>query len=386
MIRWVALVALLATPAFARVALVEGETVTVDLGGYLRMFSAWQRIAEIPSADLSSTVELSEPLELAVHASIVRAELKAGLGEHVTVEAHSRLQWNQGQATLAGAGVTPTPSRTVDTESELVETADATLTHDLDRAVLRLYLGEVDLSLGRQAVTWGTSNVFGVADVWTQFSPFDVDTSQKRGVDAARAVMAVGQSAELDAVVVDRGSQEDLSGGLRGTLYLPFGDAYVAGAKLWEELAVMGGLSTEVDAFKLRSEALWAWDTDDDEAQRPRVTLGVDWFYSGDLLLGLEGHYNGPGTDLEALERGELYLIDRWYAGGYSSYKLHDLVTATLSPLVNLTDPSALLGWGLSCSIQQDVDVGLGGFHGVGDGLEFGAYPQVVYLQLSAFL
>lgn len=386
MTRWLALALLSSAPAHARIALVEGDTLTADLGGYLRMFSAWQRVAEVPSGDLSGTVELPEPLELAVHASIARAELKVGLGEHLTVEAHSRFQWNQGQATLVGAGVTPTPSRTVDTESELVDATNATLTHDLDRAVLRLYLGEVDVSLGRQAVTWGTSNVLRVADVWTQFSPFDVDTSQKRGVDAARAVIAVGQSAEIDAVLVDRGSTEDLSGGVRGTLYLAFGDAYVGAAKLWEELAVMGGLSTEVDAFKLRGEALWAWDTDADEAQRPRVTLGVDWFYSGDLVLGVEGHHNGPGKDLDALERGELYLVDRWYAGGYASYKLHELLTLTLSPLVNLTDPSTLLSWGLGYSVQQDVDVGLGGFHGVGDGLEFGAYPHVVYLQLSAFL
>ncbi len=380
------LVAGLASPSWATLSLVDGESVALQLGGYARMFSAWQRVDRVPTPDLKQTIELPDPVETGLHASIVRAELKLTLGEHVTAEAHSRLQWTQGGGGLVGAGVTPTPERTVDTESTLVEATDASLAHDLDRAVLRLYFSAADISLGRQAITWGTSNLFRVSDVWTQLSPFDVDTTQKRGVDGARVVASFGDL-ELDAVVVDRGSVDDLSGGLRATGYLADMDVYVAAAKLWEQLAVMGGVSAEVGAVKLRGEALWAFYASD-EAVDPgaRATVGLDWFHSGDLIVGAEAHYNGNERDLVRLGRGELYLLETWYAGAFASWKPHDLVILSLSPMVELEGPTTLLSWSVTYDAAESVDLGVGGFHGVGDGLEFGVYPDVVYLSLGVFL
>ena len=58
---------------------------------------------------------------------------------------------------------------------------------------------------------------------------------------------------------------------------------------------------------------------------------------------------------------------------------------------------ASIFAWSASWSLAQDVDVAVGGFHGLGPPVdlsnptsieitsEFGAYGQQVYLQLSAF-
>jgi len=42
--------------------------------------------------------------------------------------------------------------------------------------MLHLYLDQFDVTLGRQAITWGVAKLFPSADLWSQFSPFELDT------------------------------------------------------------------------------------------------------------------------------------------------------------------------------------------------------------------
>ncbi len=387
-----ALLLLLPGLALARVPLYEGPTAQLAAAGYVRMFSAAQEQHLLG--------------ESALHTTILRAELKLS-DDWGAVEAHSRVQWFQGAASLLGAGVTPAPQRTVDTHSELLtlgpdEAPTATLDHDLDRAQVSLFLGGTDLTAGRQAITWGTSTLFTVADVWAAFSPFDLDTSQKRGVDALRATTGLGERFELDLVLADRGSLEDLSGGARLTAYLSKADLYLALARLWTSLNALAGLSAEVGEYKLRAEISEALD--EGTLRAPRATLGVDYYASGDLFLGAELHYNGLGVDRARMERGELFLGGSLYAGALASWKPWTLVTLSLTPMLLLDDGSALLSWSAGYEVAESVDLGLGGFHGFGPdsgrleladladqdaalekSTSFVNWPQLVYLQLAAF-
>ncbi len=397
---------LAAAPATAAVPLAEGERFELTLGGYARLLNGLQLPAlEDPTGALV-------PDAIGLDSSIARLEWKARFGDAVTVELHNRFAWQLSSSALAGdalgLGATRPPDRTVDLSTVLVSEGGARLEHDLDRAVVRLFLGDLDLALGRQAITWGTSNLFTVADVWAAFSPFELDTSQKRGIDAVRALTTLGDGLELDVVVADRGRLEDLSAGARLTWYADFGDVYVAGGKVWDLALLMGGLSTEVDAFKLRGEASLPYRLDADPGQdsgllAPRVTLGADWFH-GDLVLTAEGHLNGAGADDpadyvatasdERHLRGEVYLLGRWYAGLAASYQLTELLTASSAVLANVGDPSALATWSLRYSLSEEAEVSLGGFHGVGAAptlvpptldSELGAYGHLVWLQMAAF-
>ena len=410
-----------AAPAQARIALHEGESVQLTLGGYFRALTAYMApdTDAVPELVYRIQKQPPPPDELGIAAQVTRIELKLSVLDVMSVEVHNRFYWQLMTNPLPaasgmgmGVGVSVAPNRSLDTQTDILSSSTHLLQHDLDRLALRFFLGGVDLYVGRQAVSWGVSNLFPVADLWTTFSPFDLDNSQKRGVDAIRVVSGFASGAELDVLVVDRGALDEQSGwedigvGAKATFYLDFGDVYVAAAKQWEEIGLVAGVTWNLDTVKLRLEALGAYDWRAGEMQLPRVTLGLDWFQSGDLVMGLEGHFNGAGAQADAYEdygthlqssaplsRGEVYLLGRWYTGAYITYKPHELVTLSTSTMVNLTDPTAILVWSVAYELAQDVDVQVGGFHGLGSGLEygdgggleFGAYGQMFYVQLAAF-
>lgn len=405
-----AVFALAAPTAHARISLVDSPALSWSIGGYARSFSGYQLLDMSGLSGLPAAARPSE--RVALQADVLRLESNLTFGDVASLEVHDRLFWVlsseplQASGAALGVGATPAPRRWIDLSSRLVDDARSRLDNDLDRLVLRLYLGPVDMTLGRQAITWGTSNLFTVADVWAAFSPFDLDTSQKRGVDAVRAVMSVGQQTELDLVVADRGTLDDLSAGLRATFYLDFGDVYAAVGKFWEQLTLMAGVSASVGAFKLRAEGSLPYDLDASKVLLPRITLGADWLHGEDLMVSLEAHFNGLGSQdasgyaaqlaAPVTARGQTFLLGRWYLGLAASYKPHELVTLALTPMVNLGDPSALIAWSARYDLSANVDLSVGGFHGLGDGVglgaggvtlgsELGSYGQLVYVQLAAF-
>gem|GEM_PF-519149 len=417
----------MATPAQAKVELVNEGPFAWTLGGYARMLGG----AQISNADSLLTKTEAEgglpgfriPRQAGLAAAVFRLEWGFKFGDIARLDVHNRFflvgtsESAAGGGGGLGVGVSREPDRTLDMSTVIFQEGGFLLEHDIDRLVLRFFVDKLDLSIGRQAITWGISNLFTVADVWAAFSPFDLDTSQKRGIDSVRAVINLG-AAELDVIVADRKHRDcptcpldadNLSGGVRAVFYTDVADVYVAAGKFWQDIGLMAGIVAPVDAFKLRLEAHAAYDVENDRFRLPMITAGVDWFATAEFLLTAEFHYNGLGTDDPdnyihhlstdaTVARGQVYLTGRYYAGLMANWQAHELITLNLTTMMNLVDPSALVAWGFNYSVAQDVDLGLGGFHGVGAGIgfdlasvsptfgsELGSYGHLVYLQMAAF-
>jgi hypothetical protein len=302
-------------------------------------------------------------------------------------------------------GASAVPRRTFDLRSVAYDEERLLLEHDIDRLAVRVALGDFDISLGRQAITWGFASLFPVADLWTTFSPFELDTSQKRGLDAVRILYSHSQLLELEGILADRGTLRDLSGGLRAVAYLSSTDVYLAFTKQWRELIAFAGAGAVLGSFKLRAEAAGPYDLDSGQLSRPRGSVGAD-FIRGKLMLTLEAHYNGTGVSHAAdylthlttspiVARGESYLLGRWYAGAAANWKLSELFQFTFTTLGNLQDPSVLFASSLTYQVSQETALALGAFQGVGERLvvdatselrsEFGAVGGLYYLALSSF-
>ncbi|OIP37498.1 MAG: hypothetical protein AUK47_13430 [Deltaproteobacteria bacterium CG2_30_63_29] len=387
--------------ASATIPLVEGEDVTLDLAGYLKALTGVQHIPYDSDGLLPETLGMSS--------NVLRVEWKLVLGERLTMEVHDRLFWKLLSEPTAlgsslGLGATAQPKRSVDLSTKIVDKPTNTFVHDLDRLFFRLYFDFADFTVGRQAITWGRSSLFTVADIWTTFSPFELDLSEKPGVDAVRMLTSYGEGSELEGVVVDRGSIDDLSGGLKWTTYLDFGDLFLSVAKDWENLMLLGGVSAEVDVYGVRGEVAWpAFDLDDQSVGLPRVTAGLDTFGNG-WFSSLELHYNGAGSQTDntgtakpskALGRGEVYWMGRYYAGAVVGWTATDLLTLTLSALGNLSDPSVMLAPSLVYRFSNEAEVSAGGYVGLGESpdflpstkipSEFGAYGNLYFVQLAGY-
>jgi len=369
-------------PGEAQFTLLEGEKSSLELGGYLRTLTGLY--------DLGYEVSGSDRVS-GFNAEVLRLKWMLRIGESAILEVHDRIQTQISSATFglggsaAGFGVSVVPGRSLDLSTDLIEKERVQAWHDVDRLSLTLYTGMGDWTVGRQAITWGISNLFPVADLWAQFSPFELDTEEKPGSDAIRLLSYPMSGLELDMVVADRGSAHDLSAGIRASLILPWADVYVAGGKFWNEILGLGGISAPVGRWKLRAEGVLPYDLDQNDAKLPRVTVGVD-LLGGETMLSGEYHYNGIGvtdSDLygDALEdprfaRGESYYLGRHYLGGVGSWTPgNDRLSLTLSGMANLQDRSTIVTPVLTYDFGQETRVSVGGMISSGKVPELGDVP-----------
>lgn len=376
------LLLLLPSGAAAQLTLWEGGAGSLGLGGYARTLSGVDRAAlRVPG----------ESPTRGFNAEVLRLEWDLRLGEGLILQLHDKVQLQVtsagGGAALAGFGVSAVPDRSVDLRRDFIDRERVRAWHDVDRLALTAYTGVGDVTVGRQAITWGISSLFPVADLWSRFSPFELDTEEKPGIDAVRWLSYPGSGWELDAVLADRGSREDLSVGIRGSLSLPWTDLWVGGGKLWREAMLMGGIATPLGSWKLRGEAVFPYDLDEDGWDRARVTLGADWL-SGGLLVTGEYHHNGVGASGAEgyaavladprFQRGESYYLGRHYLGALVSWSPgNDRLTLSLSGLANLQDPSTAWTPVATYDLGQSTRISLGGVLTTGDAPAGGTPPRL---------
>lgn len=408
---WVAFSAammLMASPASAQVDLWETDQTHGELRANAQMTTALVDVGELE--DIVNT-----PRRSGLGSAVGRLVWFADLGRYVDVEIHNRLVWSSStlpdQLLAQGVGVSAGDDRRLNTDYDLIDEPTATLTHDLDRAVVGVYLDWFDLYLGRQAIRWGTSELFRVVDRFAPLSPFELDTLQPRGVDAARAITHFTPNLELDLVVADRGEEEPVSMAGRLEYFGRSFDAHGGLGRFWERISAMGGLSWLFGHWKLFGEGELLWNLDDGQLDRPRATIGLQRM-AMNWQIGAEVHYNGfgiaPGDNyVEALiapelQRGETYFSGRYYAGVNGMYSFDNGVGVGGGAIANVADPSAVVYPLVQYELEQAFSVAAGGYVGFGDeptleldpdapfmGLEFpsefGAVSDLYYVQMTAF-
>ena len=305
----------------AQVPIFESEPFSLGISGYFRSLTGIHDAGfDLPSAERRS----------GFHGDVARLKWRARWSDRWVLEVHNRAQVTVSSSdagfggAVSGFGVSADPGRSIDLETAWVDQERLRAWHDIDRFALTVYTPTADITVGRQAITWGIALLFPIADLWAQFSPFELDTEEKPGVDAVRILAYPASGLELDAVIADRGVRDDLSAGLRATWSLASADAYGAVGRFWNEAVLMGGVAWLFDTWKLRGEAVSARDLDLERWLDPRMTLGLDRL-GPRLTLSAEYHFNGLGggeaaeylsrLQGESFSRGESYFLGRHYLG-----------------------------------------------------------------------
>lgn len=353
--------------ATAEIPIVESDDLSLSVGAYANNFTSVQHLPY----DLLGFA----PETTATNAALLRIETRLAT-ENVTAEVHNRffLRSQTGDSFSSfGLGATQAPERTLDLRSEIFTFDGGVFEHDLDRFAVSWFTPVADFTIGRQAITWGNSNLFTTGDIWTQFSPFEIDTSQKRGVDGVRA-LAYPWGLELDLVVVDRGDLENLSGGARLAWSLGPAEYYSAVAKNYDRLYAFGGAVVEWESTRFHTEVALPFNYHDGDLELPVATVGFDYF-SSEVSVFAEYHFNGYGMDGDnylaaatnsRVARGEQYLLGTHYGGLAVSYLPIPELTLTGSSFVNLEDPSALLIPSVGYSLSDNTSAQFGAYIGVG--------------------
>lgn len=266
---------------------------------------------------------------------------------------------------------------------------------------------DLELTVGRQPVSWATTLYFTPADPFAPFDPSDPFREYRAGVDGARLQWFAGPFTTVDLVV----RPEDTYAGYRTTALIRASGPLGA----WDLSAWAGALHDDPAAAAGATRTLGGWAVRGDVAVRRgtggdavlRAAAGADrrvGLLGRDLYLLAEVQHDGFGaTDAPGLvpvlgspayRRGELQTLGRDEALGDLSWQVHPLVAAEFLAIVNLRDGSALWAPAAAVSISDEVSARGGLYLASGDGAtgpaglpasEYGALPTYVYLSLTAF-
>ncbi|MFC1636153.1 hypothetical protein ACFL5Z_15080 [Planctomycetota bacterium] len=332
-----------------------------------------------------------------------------------------RARWLSGSTGMgAGGSFLPSearaPFRLAQLDWEIAADDNASYRHEIDRALTALHFAWGDVTLGRQAIGLGRGVLFGAVDVFSPFSPLEVDREWRRGVDAVRAEyrLSTTSSAECIAAFGETWEQSAVLGRVRG--YLGDVDGLLIVGKRAEDFMVGSAFSAVVGEAEVHGE-LAVFDTPEaqpdgtlwgGEHLATKAVLGSSYTFdvgNGLTLLG-EYHYSDFGVkDAEDIVvrlqdrdfqrrflRGDTQILGRQAVAAQLSYPFNDAVNGCFLVLTNPTDGSGVVSPSLRWDLNKNVTLISSAFVPWGDEpsggqfrSEYGATATSLFLQAAIY-
>ncbi len=237
----------------------------------------------------------------------------------------------------------------------------------------------VELSVGRQAIGWGTTQILTPADPFPAFSPTDPFQVFRAGVDAARLRIYPGPLSEIDIVFrpsrTDAG--EEVTALARGLTSWRNWGLSAWGGTLYGDPAGAVGATGGVGPWAVHFEAVLR-NYDGTLVGRGAVgTFRLFQIAERDLTIAAEYQRDGRGAvgphelfavlQTREFRRGEFQVFGRDEAAVTAAYQIHPLWSVTGTAIWSLNDGSALVFPGFSWSLSNEASLAGGVFVGVGD-------------------
>ena len=312
--------------------------------------------------------------------------------------------------TSVGAGLLSSEasaSNWLDLDKEIVDRRDFRWSHGLDRLSVTVVGRGVEVTAGRQAISWATTLFLSPADPFAPFDPADPFREYRPGVDALRVKAFPGPLTEVEGVVRPSKTPDGETWTALLRARTTFGSLDLSGwaGALHDEPALAIAATTSAAGAALRGEVSLRKDENGDGVVRAAVGADRRWTLAGrDLYAVVEVQHDGFGAaDADELldvltsepwHRGEMQAVGLDELAAQASWQLHPLVALTWLTLWNLRDGSALHSPAIGVSATRWLDVRGGLYLTIGDddlsplgapGSEYGPVPTVLYVSLAAF-
>ncbi|HUU01207.1 MAG TPA: hypothetical protein VM425_07210 [Myxococcota bacterium] len=317
---------------------------------------------------------------------------------------------------MPGAGGGAVRYRAVDLSWEWAGQDDVRAQMWLDRCNLKFRLPFADVTIGRQAITFGKAYFYNPLDIFLAFDPRSFDRDYKAGVDALRIAVPLGDFSGLDLIGV-AGREVGLFGSYptddladadwRGSALLArlFTTAWewdmaLQGGKVYGGYQLGGAVSGELGPLAVRAEAAYLFAAGGDELT---AVLGAGHRFENTLDIEAEYLYNGAGdpddmvTSFMRVGAGDSYHAGRHIMGVVATYEILPILTGSLAWIFSFSDFSSLIQPGLSLSVSDEADFMFGamialGARPKGDSVlnmdlrsEFGSYPNFYYMEFKFY-
>jgi hypothetical protein len=267
--------------------------------------------------------------------------------------------------------------------------------HRLDRFALDIRSGGLGITVGRQAVSWGSGRVFQPIDLFNPFAPTAIDQDFKPGDD----IVLIDKSFPTSNIQMLYVGRRDAEGNVHRDVasyaakwhgFLGSNEMEVLAARHYVDAVYgfifrvpVGGalMRTDVTATRLEdgewyTSGIFNIDYSLSVAERPMLIF-AEYFHND---FGVQELPSTPAmlpqSLLDRLSRSEIFNVMRDYFAVGASYQWHPLWSQNMTAITNLNDNSKLLITSLNYSPTDftSLQIGLTTVFGK-PGEEFGGIP-----------
>jgi hypothetical protein len=316
---------------------------------------------------------------------------------------------------FASLGTTETRTDWLPLQGTIAEGDHARWTHRVDRLSLQTSIGDrVEISAGREAVSWATTLFLTPADPFAPFDPADPFRDYRVGVDVARVQVYAGTFTELDAVVnpTEVGDETNMTALVRGTTLVGRWALGGWGGIIYDRPGAAISATVTTGGMAFRGEGS-VRNEPDETVFRGAIGADRNFRLAGrDLYMALEYQYDGFGAayghDLVSTvlsvpySRGELQVLGQHEAALQAVWQTSPLVSVEWLTMWSLSDGSVLLSPAASLSLSNEITGRAGLFLGFGaetrpappipgapvsdlPASEYGVVPASLYVSLTAY-
>ncbi len=278
----------------------------------------------------------------------------------------------------------------------------------VDRLWLDYTKDDLEITLGRQRIAWGTSLVWNVIDLINPKSVLDFDYEEKPGSDALRvqyytgavskAELSIRPGKDIDHSTIAGLYSVNISGYDFYAIVGTRNNRWVVGTA-WAGSVLDGGFRGEVlvsespDRDASRDQSILPVPEDSIFTSQRTVAsfaLSGDYTFASSFYIHTECLYNSNGkrknTGLfqqESIDAGMLSPA-RWSLYQEFAYDIDPLTRVTLFGIFNPDDHSSIIVPMLSRSLSTNLELLLIGFLSSGEQeTEFGPYGNSIHLRLK---
>lgn len=245
-----------------------------------------------------------------------------------------------------------------------------------DRLLLQFSQPGIDVTLGRQPVSFGNGLFFTPIDLVNPFTPTTIDTEYKPGVDALRVDGYFGMTGKVTLVGAYAGDwkPDEMALAAYGQGTVGVTDLGGFAGLIYNEPVLGVSAVSSIGAFGVHTDLALTLPTDEDPFVRGVV--GTLWRPTGTSTLSAEAYLQTFGTtdpdeylliaQQDRFARGQVWNWGVGYVGLSWAEEITPLVSANLGLISNVTDPSTMVTPSINWSIADNAVFGIGGFGGLG--------------------
>ncbi len=284
--------------------------------------------------------------------------------------------------------------------------------HNLDRASVQISTDFADISIGRDAIAWGSARIINPTDVVAPYTYDQLDTEDRVGVDAVRIRIPVGILGEVDTGYIfgNRFNFDKSAIYVRTQLNAAETDFSILLLEFQKEQLIGLDITRGIGGAGFWLETAYVFVRSLDHQPNGsnnylRTSVGLDYSFAGETYGFIEYHYNGAGVEKPenfltnltqpAYTHGGVYLLGVHYIAPGFTHQLTPLISFSGQLLFNLSDPSAWIAPQIAYNIAEDIHLSIGSFFSFGKRpknddptgfqSEFGAYPNFFFSSFRVY-